>query len=119
MYFGAATTGRLPALHQTDPCGNNLEYYNLDMIIAVGYRVNSKRATEFRQWSTAMMMTASAATPTTERRVVNTICLRNFIPILWTVFSFFPLLLPAQVIIHEIHHFQRHFFCDCPAVFLK
>ena len=30
----------------------NLEYYNLDMIIAVGYRVNSKRATEFRQWST-------------------------------------------------------------------
>ena len=24
-----------------------LEYYNLDMIIAVGYRVNSKRATEF------------------------------------------------------------------------
>ena len=25
----------------------NLEYYNLDMIIAVGYRVNSKRATEF------------------------------------------------------------------------
>ena len=27
----------------------NLEYYNLDMIIAVGYRVNSKRATEFRQ----------------------------------------------------------------------
>ena len=30
-----------------------------------------------------MMMTASAATPTTERRVVNTIGLRNFIPILW------------------------------------
>ena len=33
----------------------NLEYYNLDMIIAVGYRVNSKRATEFRQWSTAVL----------------------------------------------------------------
>lgn len=32
-----------------------LEYYNLDMIIAVGYRVNSKRATEFRQWSTAIL----------------------------------------------------------------
>ena len=32
-----------------------LEYYNLDMIIAVGYRVNSKRATEFRQWSTAVL----------------------------------------------------------------
>ena len=33
----------------------NLEYYNLDMIIAVGYHVNSKRATEFRQWSTAVL----------------------------------------------------------------
>lgn len=32
-----------------------LEYYNLDMIIAVGYRINSKRATEFRQWATAIL----------------------------------------------------------------
>ena len=30
----------------------NIEYYNLDMIIAVGYRVNSKRATQFRKWAT-------------------------------------------------------------------
>lgn len=29
-----------------------LEYYNLDAIIAVGYRVNSKRATHFRIWAT-------------------------------------------------------------------
>ena len=29
-----------------------LSYYNLDMIIAVGYRVNSKRATQFRIWAT-------------------------------------------------------------------
>jgi len=29
-----------------------VEYYNLDAIISVGYRVNSKTATEFRQWST-------------------------------------------------------------------
>ena len=29
-----------------------LEYYNLDMIIAVGYRVNSKVATKFRIWAT-------------------------------------------------------------------
>lgn len=32
-----------------------LEYYNLDMIIAVGYRVNSRRATQFRQWATTVL----------------------------------------------------------------
>ncbi len=31
------------------------EFYNLDMIIAVGYRVNSKRATQFRIWATRVL----------------------------------------------------------------
>lgn len=30
----------------------NLEYYNLDTIISVGYRVNSTKATQFRIWAT-------------------------------------------------------------------
>ena len=30
----------------------NLEYYNLDAIIAVGYRINSMQATQFRIWAT-------------------------------------------------------------------
>ncbi|MBI4995036.1 virulence protein RhuM/Fic/DOC family protein [Candidatus Peregrinibacteria bacterium] len=29
-----------------------IEYFNLDMILSVGYRVNSKKATIFRQWAT-------------------------------------------------------------------
>lgn len=29
-----------------------LDHYNLDMIISVGYRINSKRGTQFRQWAT-------------------------------------------------------------------
>lgn len=34
---------------------DDLEYYNLDMVIAVGYRVNSRRATQFRQWCTYVL----------------------------------------------------------------
>lgn len=30
----------------------NIEHYNLDVIISVGYRVNSKQGTQFRQWAT-------------------------------------------------------------------
>ncbi|NOQ55602.1 MAG: cell filamentation protein Fic [Nanohaloarchaea archaeon] len=32
-----------------------IKYYNLDVIIAVGYRVNSKRATQFRIWATKIL----------------------------------------------------------------
>lgn len=33
----------------------NLEYYNLDAIISVGYRVNSERAIQFRIWATKVL----------------------------------------------------------------
>lgn len=33
----------------------NVKCYNLDAIIAVGYRVNSKKATRFRQWATKIL----------------------------------------------------------------
>ena len=32
-----------------------IEHYNLDMIISVGYRVNSKNATKFRQWASKIL----------------------------------------------------------------
>ena len=32
-----------------------LDYYNLDMIISVGYRVNSKQGIEFRKWATNVL----------------------------------------------------------------
>lgn len=32
-----------------------VEYYNLDVVLSVGYRVNSKRATQFRIWATSIL----------------------------------------------------------------
>lgn len=32
-----------------------VDFYNLDMIIAVGYRVSSPKATKFRQWATKIL----------------------------------------------------------------
>ena len=32
-----------------------MDFYNLDAIIAVGYRVNSKKATSFRRWATSIL----------------------------------------------------------------
>ena len=33
----------------------NIEYYNLDVIISVGYRVKSKRGVQFRIWATNLI----------------------------------------------------------------
>ncbi|WP_018306659.1 virulence RhuM family protein [Desulfitobacterium hafniense] len=41
----------------TDGKEYNTKFYNLDAIISVGYRVNSIRATQFRQWATGVLRT--------------------------------------------------------------
>jgi hypothetical protein len=41
----------------------NTKYYNLDAIIAVGYRVNSKKATQFRIWATQTLNAAVTIIP--------------------------------------------------------
>ena len=33
----------------------NIDFYNLDMIISVGYRVSSKRGVQFRQWASQVL----------------------------------------------------------------
>ena len=33
----------------------NIEHYNLDMILSIGYRVKSKRGIEFRRWSNRVL----------------------------------------------------------------
>jgi hypothetical protein len=35
----------------------NVDFYSLDAIISVGYRVNSDRATQFRKWATSAIKT--------------------------------------------------------------
>lgn len=49
-----STIGNFPIVQKegTREVTRNIKFYNLDVIIAVGYRVNSIKATKFRQWST-------------------------------------------------------------------
>ena len=47
-----ASVVALFATTATDGKTYRVEHYNLDMIISVGYRVNSKRGTQFRMWAT-------------------------------------------------------------------
>lgn len=48
--------GFVQILHKTSPQGGHpLAFYNLDVIISVGYRVKSFQGTLFRQWATRIL----------------------------------------------------------------
>ncbi len=46
---------RIVQIEGSREVSRDVEHYNLDAIIAVGYRVNSKRATSFRIWATGVL----------------------------------------------------------------
>jgi hypothetical protein len=46
---------RIVQIEGTREVGRDIDFYNLDVIISVGYRVNSIRATQFRQWATGVL----------------------------------------------------------------
>jgi hypothetical protein len=55
-----------------------VDFYNLDGIISVGYRVNSVRATQFRQWATRVLREfavkgsrISCISPSTDKRPLS------------------------------------------------
>ena len=52
-----ATTEKISVVRQegTREVNRTLQFYNLDAVISVGYRVNSIRATQFRQWATSVL----------------------------------------------------------------
>ena len=52
-----ATTEKISVVRQegTREVNRSLQFYNLDAGISVGYRVNSIRSTQFRQWATSVL----------------------------------------------------------------
>jgi hypothetical protein len=47
----------------------NIDYYNLDMIVALGYRVNTKRGTQFRIWANRIKKTCPTFPEFTGKRL--------------------------------------------------
>lgn len=46
---------RLPLPSLNSRVAMYIDYFNLDMIISVGYKVNSKRGIKFRQWASSVL----------------------------------------------------------------
>ena len=47
-----STSAKIAFVPQTRERSYEITYYNLDVIISVGYRVKSQRGVQFRQWAT-------------------------------------------------------------------
>ena len=57
-----------------------VEYYNLDAILSVGYRVNSKRGTQFRQWATQRLKDFLAKGYAINQKRLNELQQKNISP---------------------------------------
>ena len=51
--FKEATCSKMEQIQMEG--SRKMDFYNLDAIIAVGYRVNSKKVTSFRRWATSIL----------------------------------------------------------------
>lgn len=51
---GRATVSKMETVQKegSRSVSRTVEHYNLDLVLSIGYRVNSKKATQFRQWAT-------------------------------------------------------------------
>lgn len=92
-----------------------INFYNLDMIISIGYRVNSKKATKFRQWANSVLKeyinngyTINAEKITNERFVA----LENDVTILKETINIIVdnNLAPSQGIFYDGQIFDAHNF---------
>ncbi len=69
-----------------------VQFYNLDMVLSVGYRVNSKMATLFRQWATKTLREHITKGYTLNKKII----LKNYDQFIKNV-SDIQALLPAHV----------------------
>ena len=57
--MGSATCAKIARVRKEEArtVSRSFPFYNLDMIISVGYRINSKRGTQFRIWANKVLKT--------------------------------------------------------------
>lgn len=53
--FSTSSKMELVKIEKNRQVKRNVDYYNLEMVISVGYRINSVKTTKFRQWATNIL----------------------------------------------------------------